>query len=176
MVSTGIPGIVLWISTFIYAFACCLQGVPLFNKYQMWSDLIDFLISQWEMVHSNINQQHNTHSCLFLHIFTGFVICDIHQWNGFDWLRQSWPWHWWMPSLHLEWYYATNNSSVHFYFCSAVEASSPLKVLSFFEFYWDLFMNYWTHWNLWCMWVFHEWQLDWYEELYNMGNKLLKCE
>ena len=104
------------------------------------------------------------------------MTCDIHQWNGFDWIRQSWPWHWWMPSLHLECYYATNDSGVHFYFCSSVEASSPLKVLSFIDFYWDLFMNYWTHWNLWWMWTFIEWQLNWYEEVYNTGNKLLKCE
>ena len=45
---------------------------------------------QWEMVYSNINQEYNTHSCLFLHIFTSFVTCDINQWNGFDWFRQSW--------------------------------------------------------------------------------------
>ena len=28
---------------------------------------------------------------------------------------------------------------------------------------------------LWCMWVFTEWLLNWNEEVYNMGNKLLKC-
>ena len=44
---------------------------------------------QWEMVDSNINQQYSTCSCLFLHIFTSFVMCDIHHWNGFDWIRQS---------------------------------------------------------------------------------------
>ena len=117
----------------------------------MWSGLISFFISPWDMVHSNINQQYSTRSCLFLHIFTGFVKCDIHQWKGFVWFSQSWPWHWCMPSFHLEWYYATNDSGVHFYFCSSVEASSPLKVLSFFmNFLWILMSFcdiYWTLWN-----------------------------
>ena len=134
--------------------------------------------------------------------FTSFVTSDIHQWNGFDWFGQSWQWHWCMPSLHFEWYYATN---VHFYFWSSVEASSPLKVLSFTEIYWNLwrFMKHvgfcewqlnwneelynmenkllkckwilsyhWTCWNSWCMWVFLVWQLNWNEEPYNMDNKL----
>ena len=39
----------------------------------MWSGLISFFVSQWDMVHSNINQEYSIHSCLFLHIFTGYV-------------------------------------------------------------------------------------------------------
>ena len=103
-----------------------------------------------KLVHSNINQQYSTHSCLFLHIFTSLLMCDIHQWNGFDWFSQFWLWHWCMPSLHLEWYYATNDLGIHFSFCSSVEASSPLKVLSFMNFLWTLISFcdiYWTSWN-----------------------------
>ena len=39
MVSTGIPGIVFGISTFILSIFFGLQGVPVSNKYQMRSDV-----------------------------------------------------------------------------------------------------------------------------------------
>ena len=106
---------------------------------------------------------------------------DIHQWDGFDWFRQSWPFHWCMPSLHLEWYYATNDSGVHFYFCSSVVASSPLKVLSLMDFFMS-FMNFlWTlmsycdiYETMWCMLIYLEWQLNCNKELFIKCNRLFK--
>ena len=102
-----------------------------------------------------------------IYILTGFVTCGIHQWNGFDRLRQSWLWHWCMPSLHLEWYYmyATNDSGIHFHFCSSVEAGSPLKCWALLNFLWDL-LNFMKLYDV-CGWL-----LNWNEEVYNMGNKV----
>ena len=125
MVSTGIPGIVFGFLHLFYCIPCGLQGVPVANSYPVWSYV---MIIDW--YHHLLTVQHTF--MLISANFTGLLMYDIHQWNGFVWFSQSWPWHWCMPSLHLEWYYATNDSGVHFYFCSSVEASSPLKVLSFF--------------------------------------------
>ena len=47
---------------------------------------------------------------------------------------------------------------------SSVEASSPLKVLSFFmNFLWTLMSFCDIYETMWCMWVFLEWQLNWNE-------------
>ena len=134
MVSTGIPGIVFGFLHLFYCIACGLQGVPVANNYKVWSYV---LIIDW--YHHLLTVLHTF--ILISNIFTGLLMSDIDQWNSFVWFSQSWPWHWCMPSLHLEWYYVTNDSGVYFYFCSSVEACSPLKVLSFMNFLWIL-MNF----------------------------------
>ena len=37
---TGIPGIILGFIPLFYWIVCGLQGVPVANKYQMWSDVM----------------------------------------------------------------------------------------------------------------------------------------
>ena len=129
---------IIWISTFVllhtmwFTGSCCDQQLPSVARCH----------DNW-LISSFINSTTHIHA-YFLHIFTGFVTCDIHQWNGFDWFSQSWLWHWCMPSLHLEWYCATNDSGVYFYFCSSLEASSPLKMLSFLLTFMSFCDIYWT--------------------------------
>ena len=134
----------IWISTFV------LLHCVWFTGSSCGQQLPSVVISHdnW-LISSFINSAAHVHAYFYI-FFAGSVKCDIHQCNGFDWFSQSWLWHWCMPSLHLEWYYATNGSGVYFYFCSSVEASSPLKVLSFMNFLWIL-MNFneflWYLWN-----------------------------
>ena len=149
---------------------CIFSNFVYFGKFSYqscakWVHIhsVSSLVNGKRFIVSFINR---TAQHMFMLISTHFHwFCDIHLWNGFDWFNQSWLWHWCMPSLHLEWYYATNDSGVHFCFCNSVEASSSLKVLSLIELY-EAYC---------CMWVFTECLLNWNEEVYNIGNKLLKC-
>ena len=140
---TGIPGIVFRFLHLFYCIVCGLQGVPVVNNYPVWSYI---MIIDW--YHHLLTGQHT-----FTLISTYFYwFCDM--WyppvKWLVWFSQSWLWHWCMPLLHLEWYYATNDSDAYFYFCSSVEASCPLKVLSFMNLLWTLMSFcdiYWTLWN-----------------------------
>ena len=104
----------IWISTFVllhcvwFTGSSCGQQLP----------SVVICHDNW-LISSFINSTTHVHAYFYI-FFTGLLMSDIHQWNGFVWFSQSWPWHWCMPSLHLEWYYATNDSGVHFYFCSSV--------------------------------------------------------
>ena len=143
-----------------------LCGFHWHSRYSIWISTFVLLHTVWFTGGSCGKQLPSVVICHDHWLISTFIGSTIHVhaysyifllvlWHvtstSFDWFSQSWLWHWCMPSLHLEWYYATNDSGVHFYFCSSVEPSSPLKVLSFMSFLWTLMSFcdiYWTLWNI----------------------------
>ena len=121
---------------------------------------------------SFINSTTHIHACFYIVLLILWHVTSTNEMALID-LDNHIYGHWCIPLLHLGWYYVTNDSDVHFYFCSSVEASSPLKVLNFL---WTLFRFIELIGTYEACGVFLEWQLNWNEEKYNMGNKLLKCE
>ena len=93
------------------------------------------------------------------------MTCDIHQWNGFDWFSQSWL----LALMHaFTTYWIMLQMTRVYIFAFVVKWKLVLWQ------YWALLRFVKLYEALWCMWVFTEWLLNWNEEVYNMGNKLLK--
>ena len=137
----------VWLPLIAYRVHFCIfSNFGYFGKFSYQScakwvhiQWVSSLVNGKRFIVSFINR---TAQHMFMLISTHFHwFCDIHLWNGFDWFNQSWLWHWCMPSLHLEWYYATNDSGVHFCFCNSVvqwRIGLLWKCWGLLSFFWEL--------------------------------------
>ena len=117
------------ISTFVSLHCVWFTGSSC-AKWILYIHLVSLLVNgNWFTV-TLINSTAHVHACFCIYLLVLWyvistsemaLISSINPCHGTDACLH----------LHLEWYYVTNDSGVYFYFCCSVEASSPLKVLSF---------------------------------------------
>ena len=107
-------------------------NLVIFGKFS-WPQCIKWVHIQLELVCSVINSQYNTCSYLFLLNFIDFVTTAIEMaltYSVDHGYGTDAYFHYTKNNICVQ-----NDSGVHFYFCSLVEASSFLKVLSFIHIY-----------------------------------------